>query len=144
MFISGITDGGATPALIKTLAFNEARLEMLAENMANYGTPNYRTRQLDAKGFQRALRDAFDDRGDDKSKPFVVQSGREVSTDDFGYLKVAPSFQPVQNILSHDGTNASIERQMADLAETTMMHDMVATLLRGYFEGPRKAIRGHV
>ena len=33
---------------------------------------------------------------------------------------------------------------MADLAETGMVHEMAASLLRGYFDGIRKAIRGSV
>ena len=142
MFISNITDRGATPALVKTLAFNQARFRMIAENIANSETPGYRTRHLDPQGFQAALRKALDTRGGDPKKPFVVTSGREVETDTNGFLKVTPSEKPVENVLFHDGTNMSIERQMAALAETDMMHEMTATLLRGRFAGLRKAISG--
>lgn len=142
MFISNITDGGVTPGLAKTLAFNQARFRMIAENVANSETPGYRTRQLDPKAFQAALRRAMETCGRDPEKPFVVTSGREVETDAHGFLKVTPSEKPVENILFHDGTNMSIERQMAALAETDMMHEITATLLRGRFEGLRKAIRG--
>ncbi len=144
MFISSMTDVGATPALVKSLVFNQARLKMIAENVANIHTPGYRAKQLDTQAFQRALREAFESRGDDPRNPFVVNAGREVRTDDQGYLQITPSREPVENVLFHDGTNMSIDRQMADLAETGMLHDLATTLLRGRFEGLRKAIRGTV
>jgi flagellar basal-body rod protein FlgB len=144
VFLSTVTDHGATPALVKTLAFTEARVKMIAENVANAQTPGYRTKQLDVHGFQRALREALDARGRDPQKPFVVKNGREVTTDEGGLLRVTPSERPVHNILFHDGTNVSIERQMADLAETGMVQDLATTLLKGRYDGLRKAIRGVV
>jgi flagellar basal-body rod protein FlgB len=144
MFISNVTDRGATPALIKTLAFNEARLNMIAENIANLNTPGYRTRRLDAGAFQRSLREALDARGDDPNKPFVIGGSREVRTDANGFLGVTPSEHPVENILFHDGTNMSLERQMADLAETGMAHRLATAMLDGRFDGIRKAIRGAI
>lgn len=144
MFLSSVTEYGATPALVKTLSFTEARVKMLAENVANAQTPGYRAKQLDAIGFQRALRKALDARGGDPGKPLIVENGREVTTGADGRLRVSPTEQPVESILFHDGTNVSIERQMADLAETGMVHDLAIALLRDRFEGLRKAIRGVV
>lgn len=144
MFISTVTDRGAMPALVKTLTFTEARVRMLAENVANAQTPGYRARQLDPKGFQLALRRALDAREGDPTRPLVVENGKEVTTDANGLLQVRPSEWPVENVLFHDGTNVSIERQMADLAETGMTHELVTMLLRGRYEGLRKAIRGVV
>jgi len=142
MFLSGLANRGAAPALVSTLAFNEARLNVISENLANSETPGYRTKRLDAAGFQRALRDALDTRGTDPNKPFVVDGGRDVRTAADGTLHVAPAEEPPENILFHDGTNMSVERQMAALAETRMMHELAVSLLNGYFEGLRTAIRG--
>lgn len=144
MFLSAISDGGATPALIKTLSFNEKRMRMIAENVANIQTPGYRAKQLDVKAFQRALGEALNERRSDATSRFDVSVGGEVATDEFGFLQVTPSERPVDNILFHDGTNLSIDREMADLAETGMVHEMVSTLLNSRFEGLRKAIRGTV
>jgi flagellar basal-body rod protein FlgB len=142
MFVSSLLNAGATPALVGTLSFNHQRLKMLAENIANYGTPHYRTKQLDTRAFQRALREALDARRGDPRKPFEVKAGREVVTDERGNLHVAPSEAPGRNILFHDGTNMSIERQMADLAETGMTQELVSALLKGRVDALKKAIRG--
>ncbi len=144
MFLSGLTDGGATPALIATLTYNETRLRMLSENIANVHTPGYRAKHLDTRAFQRSLRVALDERRGGGSRPFRVEVPGEVETDRFGRLKVTPSERPTENILFHDGTNLSIERQMADLAETGMTHELATEFLRGRFQGLRKAIRGTV
>ncbi len=84
MFFATLTEVGATPALEKTLSFNQARLRMIAENVANINTPGYRAKQLDVRAFQGALREAMDARGGDPSRPFVVNAGSEVKTDRFG------------------------------------------------------------
>lgn len=142
MFISNITDRGATPALVSTMVFNQHRLTMIAENVANMGVPGYRAKQLDAKSFQNALRRAFDERGRDPNKPFIIPDGRQFGMEKGGRLRVTPTDKPVETILSHDGTNISIERQMSQLAETRMTFELSAKLLMGRFNGLRKAIRG--
>ena len=144
VFLSNVTDGGSTPALVKTLVFNEARLKMIAENVANLQTPGYRAKQLDPKAFQRALGEAMVTRGEDSQRPLVVKSGREVTTDARGNLHVTPTEKPVENVLFHDGTNLSIEREMADLAETGLTHELATALFRGQMAELRKAIRGTV
>ena len=144
MFLSSVTDGGPIPALVKTLAFNEARLKMIAENVANLQTPGYRAKQLDPKAFQSALREALETRGDDRSKPLRIESGREVTTDARGNLQVKPSEKPPDNVLFHDGTNLSIEREMADLAQTGLTHELATALLRDRMQSLRKAVRGTV
>lgn len=144
MFLSNVTDRGATPALVKTLAYSQARLNVIAENIANIHTPHYRAKRLDAETFRAALQKALADRGGKTDRPFVVKAGNEVRTDEQGYLVVTPSENPVENALFHDGTNLSIEREMADLAETGMMHDLATALLRSRMDGLRKAIRGNL
>jgi len=142
MFVDSITNRGAAPALEKTLTFSEARLAMIAENVANIHTPGYRTKQLDASGFQRALGEALDAKGSDPHKPLDVQMGDEIQTDRAGRMRVTPTLTPVEHSLLHDGTNLSIERQMAMLAETGMTYDLATMLLNGNYAGLRKAIRG--
>jgi flagellar basal-body rod protein FlgB len=138
-----LTNGGPIPLLEKTLAFVEARQRMLATNIANITTPGYRTKQLDENAFQNALAEAAKNR-DETGGAFELSSTREFRVDEQGLLEVAPSETPAENILFQDGTNASIERQMAQLAENAMLNQVSAELLKGYFDGLSKAIRGRV
>ncbi len=140
MFISTLTGGTSTQALEATLRFNHHRLKTLAENIANFGTPGYRTKQLDARAFQKALRTAMDERRGGAA--LQVNAGREVSTDAAGRMKIHPSQAPVENILFHDGTNASMESQMSQLAQTGLTQRLATDLLKDKFDGLRKAIRG--
>ncbi len=80
MFLASLTDRGATPALVKVLAFNEARLGVIAENIANVSTPGYRAKQLDPRAFQGALKKALEARGGDWKKPFVIENNGQVKT----------------------------------------------------------------
>lgn len=144
MFLSSLANRGAAPALINTLAFTEARHKMIAENVANWQTPNYKTKQVDTQGFQRALRSALNEKGSNPFKQFVVKNTREFGTDKNGLLRFTPGEEPVGNVLFHDGTNGSIERMMTDLADNAMVHQAANTILKGYFDGVRKAIRGRM
>lgn len=141
MLLSEITNGRAAPLLEKTLAFTAARQKMLATNIANITTPGYRTKNLDAAAFQRALRDAAEKRRgwDD---PLDLSGSKEFRTDSAGLLEVSPSEEPAENLLFQDGTNARIERQMALLAENAMINQAAAELLKGSFQGLERAIRG--
>ena len=142
MFISNVTDRGAAPALSRMWAFTQARHRVISENVANWGNPQYKAKQLDVHSFQRALGQALKDRGGNPNDPFVLPATREVREVGPGRLEITPTVTPPENILFHDGTNMSIERQMADLAENAMMHEAITTLLQGGFNGLRKAIRG--
>jgi flagellar basal-body rod protein FlgB len=142
VFFENLINRGSMPVLVSTAAFTEERHRMIAENVANIGVPGYKTRQLDVKAFQGALGRALDRRGNDARNPFVLEGNRQVCTNERGELVVTPTERPVENLLFHDGTNLSIERQMSDLAENAMMHELTNTLLRTKYDGLHKAIRG--
>lgn len=142
MILANITNRGATPALVNTLMFTEARQRMLAENIANIQTPGYKTKQLDMAAFQRELRSALQEKGGDPNKPFVVNGTKQFRTRPDGGLDVTPTTDPAHNVLFHDRTNASVERLMSNLARNGMMHEAAVTILKGYFDGVKKAIRG--
>lgn len=144
MYLSNIADSGAAPGLVKTIAFTEARLKVIAENVANSETPGYRAKQLDPEAFRAALRDALETRRHQPRSLFRVDVDGQVTTTEDGFLQVTPTEAPADNVLFHDGTNMSIEREMVDLAETSMVHEFATTLLSGYFDAYRKAIRGTV
>jgi flagellar basal-body rod protein FlgB len=140
MFMNDLTSGGAIPLLEKTLAFAEARNKVLATNIANITTPGYRAKQLDYESFQSALADASKKR--DQSGRFELSATDQFGQDEAGLLKVTPTEEPVENVLFQDGTNARIESQMSQLAQNTLMNQVSTELLKGYYDGMGRAIRG--
>ena len=144
VFFESLINRGTLPALERMVAFTEDRHEMLAENIANIDTPGYRTKQLDARAFQRALREALDRRGGDHKAPFAMRGTRQFRQRPGGSLEVTPTLEPTENVLFHDGTNARLERQMTDLAENAMMHQFATQMLKGRYDGMISAIRGVV
>ncbi|NOT02167.1 MAG: flagellar basal body rod protein FlgB [Phycisphaerales bacterium] len=144
MFLSDLTNRGATPALIAGLTFIEARHKMIAENVANWQTPGYKTKQLDTGAFEKALRTALDAKGSDPHKTLMLPSTQQFRSEANGRLTVTPTDLPIEHLQFHDGTNGSIEQMMTDLADNAMAYQAVSTLLKGQFDGIQKAIRGAV
>ena len=143
MLFLDLVNSGPTPVLERMLTFTEARHRMLVENIANIDTPGYKARQLDTKAFQAALRDAVDRRSS-CSEPLAVRGTRQFRQSSTGQLEVTPTEEPPENILFHDQTNMRVERQMAMLAENTMMHQVAAERLKGRYDQLLSAIRGRV
>jgi flagellar basal-body rod protein FlgB len=144
MFLTDVVNRGTPPLLEKALAFTEARHRVLTENIANADTPGYRTKHLDVAGFQDALKKALERRTEDPSGALELPASREFHTSPSGNLVVTPSEEPPENILFHDGTNGRLERQMAMLAENSMMHQVMTELLREKYKGVMDAIKGRV
>lgn len=135
---------GAMPALTATWSFTQARHNVIAENVANMSTPGYKARRLDLGEFQSSLAEALERRRQNPSAAFVMSGSNQVATDDAGRLVVHPASKPGAEAVFHDGTNLSIEREMSELARNGMLHEMTTSLLRGRFDGLRKAIAGRV
>lgn len=140
-FFNNLFGSGAMQALETTWSFTHAHHRVLAENIANLGTPGYVSKQLDYGDFQKALGEALERRGDDRSRPPEFQGSRQVRSER-GRLRFDPQEKPADNVLFHDGTNASLEREMADLAQNAIVHELTTQLLATRFNGLRKAIRG--
>lgn len=141
-FIQGLTNGGATPALEATLSFAHARHRVIADNVANEHTPGYKAKRLDHGMFQKALKKALDSHTR-RADPFELPDTDQLRSSR-GRLEFRPTADEPQNILFQDGTNFSIEREMSDLAANAMLVEMTSTLLGGYYDGTRKAIRGRL
>ena len=62
MFIERLLDQGNAPLLEQTVRFAAARHRLIAENIVNVDTPNYRQKDLSVDKFQAMLRDRVDAR----------------------------------------------------------------------------------
>src|ERR1043166_4104584 len=127
--LSSIVDRGSIPLVEKMAAFTEARHQMITENIANIDTPGYRMRQLDPKAFQAELRRAAQARTPESAE-LRLKSTRQVESGCDGHMELHPELEPTENLMFQDGTNARIERQMSDLADNAMAHQLSIELLK--------------
>ncbi len=126
------------PLLEQWLAFSEARHELLAANVANLDTPGYRARDLSVPGFQQKLREAL------AAPVFSHRSspGERVKpnrSDRFEHLA-----QEFPSLLRHDGTEVSMEQQIAELTKNQMMHNLIVSLLNSQIRLLQAAISERV
>jgi len=144
MWIQRLTTSPLTHALELTARFAEERHRILAENVANIDTPDYRTKRLDRDVFQSALREALQRAEDPRHERLDLRGNAQVSTTATGGLRVKPAIKPADNVLFHDGRNASIEKLMTDVQENALTYSLAVKLLEKRFDGLLTAIRGRV
>jgi flagellar basal-body rod protein FlgB len=144
MWLDNLIGSESLPVLEKVAAFTEGRHRVLAENIANIDTPGYRTKQLDPKLFQAKLAEAVEARQGTNGSSLELPRTRQFCTDEQGILHVTPTLDPPQNVLFHDGTNASIEDLMTSLSENTLMHRVAVELIQHRIAHMRRAIAGRL
>jgi flagellar basal-body rod protein FlgB len=145
MLIDELSNSGAIPALEMTLRFAGARQRLLAHNVANLSTPDFRPVDVSPEGFQKMLREAVEKR----SERTGVEGGelpwrptREIRRAEPGSgteIELRPA-TPSKNILFHDRNNRDMERTMQDLAENMGVYRVASDLLRTRFDLLRSAI----
>ena len=144
VLLNDVVNSGRIPALDSMLSFLSARLDVIADNIANADTVGYRTKILDPQPFQDALKRAIDEREPSAGSPLRFQGTRQFHQDQEGKLVFTPVYEPQENILFHDRSDMCIESQMKALAETVMMHQVAIELLREQYDDLKKAIAGQV
>ncbi|MEO0511697.1 MAG: hypothetical protein AAF108_02220 [Planctomycetota bacterium] len=147
MLIDGVTNAGAVPTLAASVQFAARRQELLANNIANLSTPDFRPMDVDPRGFQKVLREAVEERRSGGSAGRVRPGGgdlgwqetREVTRDASGRLRLTPR-TPSGNVLFHDRNNRDLERTMQALAENAAAFRLATGLLRNRVQQMRNAI----
>ena len=120
------------PALEQSLAFSQRRHLLLAGNIANKDVPNYRTRDLSVADFQEALKESLS----------PASQNRHPASPGAG-TRVEPSekLRDVSNqVLYLDGSDISLEHQIAQINKNYMFHDTAIALMRSQFQTLRSAI----
>lgn len=134
MFIERLLDQGNAPLLEQTLRFAAARHRLIAENVVNVDTPDYRQKDLSVEKFQAMLRGHVEQRRD------AMPGDDRVRFDDIA----AELESPQRGILFHDGNNRSMEQLMSDQAKNAMMHNLCVELLRKQFQSLELALKERV
>lgn len=128
------------PLLEKMAAFAERRQEVLAGNIANIDTPEYKMRDLPVNDFQRALREAVQLK--DGNSPSTGQvslgmpatvSGRQTLETQLESLFPRSLFQAQeaspQNLTFQDANNRSMESQVMQMTKNSLMQQFAVEVM---------------
>jgi len=126
------------PILEQVLSFTETRHELLAGNVANANTPNYKSRDLSVSEFQTRLKEAIEEREETNRH---ISPGREPEELDSDMRHVKES---LKHILFHDNSDVSLEKQVAQLSKNQMMHNMAISIISSQFRLLQTAISERV
>lgn len=124
---------GLIETLKQSAIFGEKRHDVLVGNVANIDTPTYKTRDLDTKGFQKALATAIESRRNPApsqvfaSHPYLrLPVSATDALDD-------PLLAEPRNITFQDGNNRSIEQEMAELSKNMMKQAFLVQVMTAQF-----------
>ena len=130
--IGSLLGSTTIPLLEKVAVFGERRQEVLAGNLANIDTPNYRTRDLPVADFMQALKDAAGLRSRLQS-PDTLSTALEPPAEQMARLFPDELFQaveaPARNITFQDGGNRSIEHEVMEMTKNVMMQNFAIELM---------------
>ena len=143
MGINGLTDGGALPAIEAMARFTAARQRLIANNVANLDTPDFKPMDADPEAFQAQMARAIDARRDDSgssaSGPLALDSRGPLTTRSTGEVTLDPT-ELRENLLFHDRNDRSLERIMQDVSENLLAFQAATQLLRNRFRMIEMAI----
>lgn len=114
------------------LMFRTARASVLANNIANADTPNYKARDISFESMLSAERDRLTLAGNDAQH--IDAQSSVAAGDELMYRN--PS-QP-----SLDGNTVDMQREQAEFAQNSMQYDTSFMLLNRKISGMKKALTG--
>ncbi len=145
MFIEGLLNRGATPVLEKVLSFTQQRQEVLANNISNLDTVGYKAKDLPAEKFFAALNEAVERREKGGAGARLeIRSTGGISVDSADSMTIQPIEIEDSNILFHDENNRFIEKQMSEMSQNALLHNLATEMLRAKYGGLQTAIRGRL
>ncbi len=140
--IDGVTNGDAIPVLERLFQFAGGRHRLIANNIANLDTPDFRPVDVSVESFQAELGRAVDERRErhgNSGGDLYLEASRQVELEaDRMILHPEPLGD---NILFHDRNDRDPERLMQSLVENFMSFRTAADLLRNRFQLINTAIR---
>lgn len=163
----GMFHATSLPALEQTAIFTQRRHELLASNLANLDTPDYRGKDLQVGQFQAALADSIEAArrpspgfglptlGTPSSPEGLAMatSNPLQRTGKGGFATLAKGLaagerddfaagprQAMEPIVLHDGSDVSLERQVTEIAKNQSMHNLAIATMRSQFGLLRAAI----
>ncbi|MBI5683233.1 MAG: flagellar basal body rod protein FlgB [Deltaproteobacteria bacterium] len=123
--------GSVIPLLEKTLNIRMMRHDVISSNIANEETPGYKARDVE---FQHELANAIDNR-----VQMVSTHKNHVSALD---MNLSPKLVIRNDTKAGlDNNTVSLEKEMVNLAENTMLYNAEVTILSKKFQAIRDTIK---
>ncbi|MHB8969014.1 MAG: flagellar basal body rod protein FlgB [Pirellulaceae bacterium] len=126
--IPTLFDNTTIPVLQEVLSFSEARHNVLAGNIANADTPNYRVRDLSVDTFQTRLKEAIAQQTQQRES--VSQGDLVASQPGDEMREVRESIKTIQFL---DGSDVGIEQQVTEVAKNQFLHNLTVSIMTGQF-----------
>lgn len=135
--IGEVTGSGAIPALEMTMRFAGARHRLIAHNIANISTPDFRPMDVSTSDFQRVLGEAIDRKRESGPRgsgagELMWKETRELRRAAGGGLELRPA-TPSPGVLFHDRNNRDTERMLQDLVENATVFRVASDLLKSRY-----------
>jgi flagellar basal-body rod protein FlgB len=130
--IESLFNSSTIPLLAKAAAFAERRHEVLAGNVANVSTPDYRTRDLPVAEFRAALEEAVARKRpvDSSGKPaWSFSAGAPAAGENFPQELFHALEAPPKTITFQDGNNRSIEKEVMEITKNSIMQTVAIELM---------------
>jgi flagellar basal-body rod protein FlgB len=122
----------------RALSVANQRLEVLAANVANADTPNYKARDID---FRAAMATAGRKDGLGGALPMAQTRAGHIQTATGGQFAVTPQYR-VPDQPSLDGNTVDSQKESAAIAETAVRYQATLTFLSAKIRGMRDAFTG--
>lgn len=125
---SSLFGSSTIPALEETARFAQSRHEVLVGNIANYGVPGYKTRDLSNTAFQKRLREAIDDPGHSLAPDGSMRVFK--NSQDGGMSAV---HKDIDGMLFHDGSTVGMEQQVLEVTKNQNLHNLAVSIMTHQF-----------
>lgn len=122
----------------RVLGLANQRLELLADNVANADTPNYKARDID---FRAAMANANQPGGFGGDLPMAATRAGHIQAGGAGPNTTNPLYR-VPDQPSLDGNTVDSQKENAAIAETSVRYQATLTFLSSRIRGLRDAITG--
>jgi flagellar basal-body rod protein FlgB len=136
----------AITVLEKSISFHAQRQRVITSNIANAMTPYYQAKDLPAGEFYQTLNKAIEERRTTGNPRFLNfdPTSMNLRVDSFGNPRMRDVYSGEVNTLRHDGNNVDISMEMSKLAQNSLMHNALVTLINQEFRTLTAAIRGRM
>ena len=118
----------------KALEVRSQRAEILANNLANADTPNFKARDID---FRKALQQAASNQSSDLKRTHAMHIDSQLGKDIPGLSYRIPMMPD-----TGDGNTVDAQVEQAKFAENAMEYQATLRFLDGKFKGLLRAIKG--